>query len=158
MKKYKKQNDFGATIAEIIIVVAIVGVLASISSVSFYGFRSGQAIPNSVDEVASLLNEARSRTVSGNGGVQYGVHIQSTSTILFSGSSYSSTSTTNKMIALESLLRIASTTLTGGGSDIVFNKLTGETNQYGSFIIKNNSTTVGQKTITVSKTGLVSSN
>lgn len=158
MKKFKKETNSGMTLIEILVVVAIAVILTGIATLSFYNFHSGQSLPNTVDEVTSLLNEARSRTLSGDSGLQYGVHIQSTSTILFSGAAYSSTSTTNKIILNDSMVVIASTTLQGGGTDIIFNKLTGETNQYGTFIIKNSATAVGQKTITVSKTGLVSSN
>ena len=158
MNKSRENKNKGMTLFEVIGVVAIVGVMASIAALSFSNFHSGQSLPNTVDEVTSLLDQARSRTLAGDSGIQYGVHIQNDRAIFFSGGTYSSTSTTNITMLFDSLITIASTTLQGGGSEIIFNKLTGETNQYGSFIIKKTSTSNGQKTITVSKTGLVSSN
>ena len=158
MYKQKIENINGFTLFEVILVIAIIGIISSITFLSFSNFHSGQALPNTVDEVTALFDEARSSTLAGKGGIQYGVHLQSDRAILFAGTTYSSTSTSNKIILTDSLITIASTTLQGGGSDVLFNRLTGETGQYGTFIVKNTSTSVGQKTVTISKTGSVSSN
>ena len=154
----QKEKTAGFTLFELVLVIAVIGVMASIVVISFSGFRTGQTIPTAVDEITSLLQKAESDTLSGLGGNQYGVHLQSDRAVLFSGTTYSSTSTSNIAIINDSNIAIASTTLQGGGSEVLFNKLTGETADYGTFIVKNTSTAVGQKTITISKTGLVSSN
>jgi len=153
---YKYQT--GRTLIEILFVIVIIVVLAAIVALSFSGFKKGQALPTGVDEVVALLNEARSRTLAAENGLQYGVHLASDRAVLFNGTTYASGTSTNKTIMMDSTVTITSITLTGGGADVVFNKLTGETSQYGTLIVKNTSTTVGQKTITITKTGLISSN
>ena len=158
MNRFKKEITAGFTLIELILVIAIIAIMATIAALSFSGFHSGQAVPNTVNEATALLNEARSRTLAGDSGNQYGVHIQSDRVVLFTGTSYSSTSTTNKVILNDSTVTSASTTLQGGGSEVIFNKLTGETSDYGYFVVKQNSSTKIQKTITISQTGLVSSN
>ncbi len=146
------------TLIEVLTVLAITAILSAIVALSFSNFRKGQGLPNAVDEVMSLLNEAHSRTLSGENALQYGVHLQSDKAVLFVGTSYSSSASTNRPVSFISGITIASISLNGGGSDVVFNKLTGETSQYGTFIVKDSSTTVGQKTVTIVKTGLVSVN
>src|ERR1035437_6387790 len=109
MNKHKKEKINGFTLFEVILVIAIIGIISSITFLSFSSFHSGQALPNTVDEVTALLNEARSSTLAGKGGTQYGVHLQSDRAVLFAGTTYSSTSTSNKIILNDPLITIAST-------------------------------------------------
>ncbi len=138
--------------------VAIVGILSTVVGVKFSTFRETQLVSTSVEEVKALLNEARSRTQGSENATQYGVHLETQKAVLFTGAVYSSSTATNRIFAIDSKLAITSISLQGGGAEIVFSRLTGDTSQYGTFIIKRTSTTSGQKTVTVSKTGLVSSN
>jgi Tfp pilus assembly protein FimT len=154
----KKHAAAGAVLVQILIVVLMIGILVTIVTPRFAELRQAQAIPVGVDEIAAVLNEARSRTLSDESGLQYGVHFASSAATLFSGTTYSSSASTNKVVTIDSQLSISSISLNGGGSDVIFNKLTGETDDYGTLIVKRASTTTGQRTITISKTGLISTN
>lgn len=159
-KTIGQKNTKGSTLVETLVVVGIVMVIAGIVSLSFSSFRYGQALPNDVDDVTALLNEARSRTISGDAGAQYGVHFQSDRAVLFVGNTYVAGAVGNKTIIVNPMIIITSISLNGGGVDVVFNKLTGETSQYGTLVEKYNDGSINppNKTITISKTGLVSSN
>ena len=153
-----KHKEGGRTVMEVLFVLVIVGVLVGITALSFSGFKKGQSIPNAVEEVVSLLNEARTKTLAGENGDRYGVHLQGDRAVLFVGTTYSSGTSTNRPIMMPTTVTISSISLAGGGADVVFDALTGETAHYGTLIVKDSATTIGQKTITISRTGLISTN
>ena len=114
-----------------------------------------QALSNDEEQVIALLNEARSRTVSGDQNMQYGVHIQTNKVVLFQGTVFSDGIATNREVLFDSGNHAESISLGGGVSDAIFKKMTGETDGYGTFLLKNASGS-SQKTITITKVGLAS--
>lgn len=153
-QKYSK----GFSLPEILVGVAVMAIIATVIAMNVASFIQGQALNNAVDEVTALINDARTRTLSASGSNYYGVHLESTKATLFLGPTYSSGTATNKVYTLHSSIVLSSITLTGGGADVFFDPVNGDTNNYGTLIVKRSSTTAGQKTLTISKTGLVSSN
>lgn len=151
-------QERGAMLIQLLVTIVIIGVLTTIVSVSLSSARTSQALQNSVEEVISALSEARSRTLAGENDSQYGVHLESSRVVIFVGPSYSAGISTNKVVDLDSAIVLASIALNGGGSEVLFDQLTGDTNQYGTLIVKRSTTTEGQKTVTITKTGLASSN
>ena len=77
--------------------------------------------------------------------------------MLFAGTTYSSSATSNKEYDLDGATSITSISLAGGTSNMIFKKLTGDTDQYGTIVITS-SPGSATKTITVSKNGLVNGN
>lgn len=148
----------GFLLIQMILALVIVGILATTIFVSLSSGREKQALANAVEETLSAFSEARSRTIAGENNTQYGVHIGSSSVTIFQGSSYSSGASTNRVVSLDNAVTITSISLSGGGSDVIFSRLTGDTTQYGTLVVKRSSTTAGQKTITIGKTGIASSN
>ena len=150
----KKQKGF--TLIELILVVFIVGLMATVVIYNLAASRNSQILNNGEGDIVALINEARSRTVAAENNLQYGVHFETTKVELFSGTTYTSGALGNKKINLDSNVTIPSISLSGGASDVVFKKMTGETDVYGTIILKNTSNS-NQKTITISKTGIVNS-
>lgn len=148
----------GFSVIEILVTLAIVSILAVIISNRYSDFRETQSLSNTVEEVIALIDEAHSRTLAGDNATTYSVRLETNKAVLFVGTTYSSGASTNKTINIDSVVNLASITLAGGGQEIKFDALTGDTSQYGTFVVKLASSTTGQKTITVSKTGFVSSN
>ena len=77
--------------------------------------------------------------------------------IIFRGTTYDAGTSTNIVEQVLPLAEISSTSLNGGGNDIVFERLTGETDNYGTVFISIPGTTVSS-TITIYETGLVEKN
>ncbi len=146
----------GFTLVELLITLSIMGVIAGIVVGSFAGARSSQILQGATDETLATLAAARARALASRGGNRYGVHIASDAMTLFIGPVYQAATSTNEKYALDSSLEIASVSLAGGGSDIVFEKLTGKTNQYGSFVLRLKAEPVRAHTISVSATGVAS--
>jgi prepilin-type N-terminal cleavage/methylation domain-containing protein len=142
----------GFTLIEIIIVVVILAVLTAMALTSFSSFRQNQTLNSDTNKIVSVINEARSKTLSSQDFSQYGVHMESSRVILFKGAVYPSggISTTT----LSAILEISGISLNGGGSDIVFQKITGKTDQYGTLIIRVKADASKTKTINISSTGI----
>ncbi len=64
LKRFKKTNKKGFTLLELIIIFAISAIILSISVSSFGNFNSSQIFNGAVSDVVSVLNSARSRSIS----------------------------------------------------------------------------------------------
>ena len=148
----------GFTMLELVVVVAIVVLLASIIITSFSQFRNSKVLDTGVENTLSVLAKARGNTLSSKNAYQYGVHFEATQAVLFRGATYSSFDTNNEAALLDNALEISSISLTGGGSNVLFDRLTGKTNMNGTIVIRVKSDTSKTKTITINATGIASAN
>jgi Tfp pilus assembly protein FimT len=157
MRILKRKKNKGFMLIQLVIGIVVIGILSSVVALSLTENLHQQALDNSVDEVSALINEARSRTVAGDQGVAYGVHLEATQAVLFSGATYTPGDTSNWTVTLDRSIQIDSITLNGGGSEILFERLYGDTANDGTFIVKTLTGKYREKTVTVTKVGAVSS-
>lgn len=146
----------GFTISELLVVIAIAIVLFSIVVSSLSNFRNNSDLVTIAEEGISALLEARTRTLSAYNGAVHGVHFESGKFVLFQGAVYNPVDPLNKETLLPSTVTISTTTLAGGGQDVVFKRLTGDTDQYGTVrweLVSNSSIF---RIIEISQTGLSS--
>ena len=148
-------NKKGITSLEIIAVIAIIGVLSVIIVAPFSSFRSSKTLDTGVEEIVSLLNDARLSTLSSKGGFQYGVHFETSRIVLFKGTVFNDTDPNNKEILLNNTLEISNIALTGAGSDVVFERLTGKTSQDGTITLRIKNDPSKSVLITIQPTGVV---
>ncbi|MFA6251337.1 MAG: prepilin-type N-terminal cleavage/methylation domain-containing protein [Candidatus Paceibacterota bacterium] len=156
----KRKNNKGISLIEILIVIAIIGILSAIIVPSLSKFHNQQVLKNSAEDIFALLNEARNSTISSKNSNTYGVRFLSDRAILFPGEYYTD-STSNKQIDFDQAVEIPSTggvNLNTGGIDVIFTRLTGDTEKYGTIIIQLISDETQQKIINVSKIGMISVN
>jgi len=142
---------------EILIVIAIIGILIAISVTVFKRFNSLERISKDAELVVEVIRQARSRTVASEGAQVYGVHFESGSVTLFTGSTYSAGALDNQVYLLTVPNTISTITLSGGGSDVLFARLTGEATKNGTITLTSPQTP-RTKVVTIYKTGLVESN
>jgi len=124
-------RDSGFTLIEIIVAI---GVLAIVGSTLFIGFsRATEStdLKTSAFKAVDALQFARTRTIASLASSQYGVHF-----VLFRGATYNASDPDNIVYALSSRVEIADITLTGGGSDVVFDRITGKTAQNGTVTVR----------------------
>jgi prepilin-type N-terminal cleavage/methylation domain-containing protein len=144
----------GFTLIELVIVLAIIAILSAIVVTGFSSFRNAQAFDRDVEMIVSFLNEARTQTLSSKNASAYGVHFASTAATLFTAPTYTSGAEGNKEYVFLGHDTMLTLSLTGGANEIVFERLTGETDQNGTIVVS--SAASGRtKTITIHETGLV---
>lgn len=147
----------GFTLLELLIVVAVLAVLSAIVFSSFSAFRNSKVLDTAVEDVLTALSQARGDTLASKDGLQYGVHLQADKAVIYQGATYSSSDPNNQNVVLDGALEITSITLTGGGQNVLFDRLTGKTSQNGTFVIRVTNDTAKTRTITVNGTGVASS-
>ena len=128
----------GFTIIELLVVVATSAVLLAISAGVFLTINKRGDVDSEARKLKSVLNLARNQTVASEGSQSFGVHIDDSLNeyILFPGSSFDSIHPDNETFTLPSQISISSVELNGGGNDVIFNRLTGSTVQYGHIILE----------------------
>ena len=131
-----KVQKNGITAIELLIAAAIIITLGAVIASVFHNFRDPIELNSAAEEGVSMLNDARSRTLSSKNAQQYGIHFASSSAVLFRGSAYSASDTNNEESIFPTGAEISCVALNGGGTDLVFDRLTGLTNDYGAVIFR----------------------
>jgi Tfp pilus assembly protein FimT len=156
-----KQKTFymqGITTIEILIVLAVLGILFSVVTPQFSKIRENQVLKSAVQDVASSLHKARSQTLSSIDSSSYGVHLQADKVIIFKGDTFIEEDASNEEIAIIDPASISDVTLSGvsgSSGDIYFERLSGAPSESGTLTLTTGSFS---KTITISATGAVSVN
>ena len=145
----------GFTILEILFVVAIMALVVTIITFSLSKLNASQALDKSATLVISILDEARSLTLSSKNDSQYGVYFEDSQLTLFQGATYSSSDPANVVTSLHSLVGLRNVTLSGGGTSVVFKRLTGNTDETGTVEVFLKASPASFYTITISVTGIV---
>ncbi len=155
MKNFYKK---GITILEIIIVIAVVGILARVVYPQLVKIKQTQVLKNASEDIISASNKAKSETLASLDSYNYGIHFQVDKIIIFRGTSYVSNDANNEIIDIISPASISTISLSGGGTDFYFNRQSGTPNKNGSVVVSIAGDSNLTKTITISATGSLSVN
>ncbi|HEY4476804.1 MAG TPA: prepilin-type N-terminal cleavage/methylation domain-containing protein [Candidatus Paceibacterota bacterium] len=154
---YKLKADQGFTILEFLVVISIIVLVATIIIIPFKQFRDNQVLDNTVNDVLAVLADARGKTLSSEGDSQYGVNFVSDLATLFKGDTFLGAGTLgNEEIEINYPATLSTISLTGGGSSIVFERLTGTTANSGTIVISLSNSEPQTRTIIISSAGVVS--
>ncbi|MFH1938521.1 MAG: type II secretion system protein, partial [Patescibacteria group bacterium] len=124
-------KKYGFVLIELIIVIAIMVFLLGAVIVSYRSFEKRTELENTARNILITLELAQNKTLASENDSQYGVHFESDKYILFKGDAYESGSPDNEINQLSNRLEIYNINLTGSGSDIIFQRINGNTNQDG---------------------------
>jgi len=150
-------NKKGISLIEVITVIAIIGILTVLVVPPLSDFKNRQLIRSTTEELSGFIQETRSKTLSSHDSLAYGVHFDEDQVVQFSGSTYVSGDSDNIVFPIVSNITVSDISLAGGGDNIFFERLTGQTDEYGTITL----TLIvsgAQKTISVSALGIVNSN
>ena len=148
-----RDSHAGFTVIEILITVAIIGVLSALVIPYFNSFLTRNELKNESLKMVDMLRRARGQAMSGQDDSQWGVHFESGKYVLFRGTSYSVSDSFNEEISLPAVLTISTINLNGGGSNAVFSKIRGETSQFGTTTISNDISET--KNIVINSAGMI---
>jgi type II secretory pathway pseudopilin PulG len=152
---FQKSATKGITILEIIVIISILMILttASVSNLSTY--RSKQVLNGESAQVLSILNKARSQTLASKSQLSYGVRIEADRVTFYPGPTFASVPASHEEYILHHTLGITDIALNGGGSDVLFDRLTGEAPAYGTFRISFTEDATQYHIISISQTGFI---
>jgi len=147
----------GFTLMEVLIAIGIVIVLTTLVGFSFSAYRKSSDVTAVTDSLLSYLKEARADTLSSKSDSSWGVHIETSRIVIFKGASFTNGAPGNRQTTLPNTTQISSISLTGGGSDVLFKRLTGETDQNGTIVIQSVADSSVTSIVTIQPTGTASS-
>ena len=145
----------GFTLIEIIIAISIMVLLISVSIVSYRYFEKSTELEKTTQKIISILKLAQAKTIASDEASQYGVHFESNKFILFKGSEYQLGSENNKIYNIPNRLEIYNINLSGEGSDIIFQRINGGTEQNGNIGLRIISNPSELKTINIKSSGVI---
>ena len=148
-------NTRGWTLLESMLVVGIIGIVMSIGFLSYGKFVTEARKDEFSEEIVSVLREAKKKTLARENGFAYGVHLEQNSFTLFRAPAYIENDPENELHSVPANFQIASISLAGGGDEVVFLPLNGETNTHGSFVIEHNTGLTTPVTIRIYETGVI---
>ncbi len=155
MKNFYKK---GITLLEVLMAVAILGIIVSVALPQFSKIKENQVLQNTTQEILSALRQAQSQSLASVSLGEFGVHFQKDQIVIFKGQSFSAGAMDNNVIDIVSPANISNVTFSGLSSetgDIYFSRLSGVPNKNGTITV---STPSNSKTITLSATGTASVN
>ncbi len=146
----------GLTIIEVLVALGILTLLAGVVLGVFPAYRRSVNLNTAVETGTVLLAKARTRTLASVGATRHGVHFETSRMVLFRGATYNALDPANEVADLPNGVEIFSITLNGGGVDVVFDRLTGGTNSFGTVTLRSSADPEKTKVLTILKTGSVS--
>ena len=129
------RNVQGFTFLELIISIGVLVLLVSLGLASLFQSRNLREVTAVGHNVLAVVRQAQAKTIAAEENAQWGVRLETDRYILFRGASYAGSPFT-QIYPLPVYLEIVNINLTGGGAEIVFNRLDGRTNQPGSFEVR----------------------
>ncbi len=149
----RNPQQVGLTFLESLFGVAIVLMLVALALWPFHRLRDEQLLKGAAEDVLALLHNARAQTLAGQAESQYGVHFENDTIILFRGSSYPGV--TEATVNLDPRVTLGVIQLSGGATDVVFQRLTGATAQTGSVVVELADDASKRRVIEIYSTGLI---
>lgn len=127
------------TLIEILVIIGIMLILMALAIPAYRTFRSQTDLNNSAEEIINILRLAQSKTLASEGASQYGVYFdQATSPdryTLFKGESYELRDIAlDRVYDLSKDIEIEINLI--GGSEVVFNRIIGDTSQSGNLSLR----------------------
>ncbi len=127
-KNFSSENGFSWL--EIIITIAILGIILVLLLPSFNLFKKQNSLDIASSEILETLSLAQSKTLASEEASVWGINFSSNQFTLFKGESFIPDNPNNEIHLLPANVIFSEISLNGGDS-IIFNRLTGATNSYG---------------------------
>lgn len=144
----------GFTLVELLLALSILGVIAVITLTAFQGVLTSQALTRGVHDVASIIEDARKRTMAGENDIAYGVVIATTTVTLVRAPEYDVSSSTSVVFNLPSAIELQSAILST--TTITFDPLTGDASEVVELMYAHKRSTTTTRGVTIESSGLVS--
>lgn len=128
----------GFTFIELLIVLGIMSIIALVALPFFSNSISRNDLQTSAWQLANDLRRARSAAMAAQSNSAWSVHLQSDRHVLFVGTTYNASDPNNLITLLPATITLSAITLNGGGSDVRFSKIKGQTTDFGTITVMDN--------------------
>jgi len=142
---YLKYNNKGFSLVEVIIVVAILTLLLSISDSIYSNVRASTNLKIAGDSIVQALRSTKTNASIGKNDSKWGVKTLVNKIVIFKGVDY-----TSRDIAYDQIINLPNGVVASGLDEFIFEKVTGNTINTGDIIITNSS---GSKNIGINGKG-----
>ncbi len=133
------------TLIEFLIVIGVLAIVLVVS-VSAFSFLTKKSDLDSLrDNIVSALQLAKNKTLASEKANQYGIYFDISTDpdqyVIFQGDNYASRNISfDEINKFSKTTRISAVNFNGIGSEVVFNRLNGATNNYGSIVLASTKT------------------
>ena len=148
-------KNSGFSLIELLVVMAIFTLVAGIIMPNFNFFQRQSALDATGQEIISALKLAQNKTLASENRTSFGVYFTDNGYTIFEGAAYYPSSPNNDVRVINPSLKISEIN-PGGGNAVVFDRLTGNTANYGTIKIEQTSDAAKNKTIFIDSSGLIS--
>lgn len=138
----------GYTLVELLLTVALITILATISAGFYARFINQNGQANTVDRIVGSLRKAQTYAMSGKNNSSFGVSFNSSKIYLYQGPSFAA-----RNAAFDETFDVPGSVAVTGLTEINFTKITGAPNTAGAVFVTSNNDT---KTLTVNSLGVAS--
>ena len=142
----------GFSLLEIIFMFAVLFVITAIVVGGFLAFKRGSELTLANEHILSQLTEAKTRTLAAQDNAAWGAHLETDRVILFK-ESFVAENPENEITTLPESVEINAIALVGGGHDVIFKRLTGETDHAGTITLRLKNDPDKTRMITIESTG-----
>ncbi|MBL7159121.1 type II secretion system protein [Candidatus Microgenomates bacterium] len=140
------KKDSGFSLFELLIVMAIMGILAALLSPFLSRFLFQYRLADTTDKFVKTLRKAQNYTFTGKEDSEWGVHYESGQLVLFKGNVYGEDHSFDEEFGVSPSLNIS------GWNDIAFSKIRGKPS---SGLTVSITSTAGSRTIILNEEGMV---
>lgn len=126
-------QEKGFTLFEILLALGIFALIAAVAVFLPPTLKESVDLDGQSRQIIEVLNIGQSNAKSRFKQSSWGVHLEGDHYVLFKGESYSPDDASNQIYYLAGGLEISNIKLNGGGQDIVFEELSGQTQKFGDF-------------------------
>lgn len=148
-------GEKGASFIEVILVAAILSVMILITTPQWQSLSDEINLKDAVQLVEAKIKFAKNQSLAALNDNNYGIHFDANAVTLFTGSTYSAIDPANVVYNLPDGVEIYNISL-GGGSDLVFSRLTGVSASSGTFGMRIANRPAKNKLVYVNNQGQVS--
>lgn len=157
-----KSKVHSFTLVELLVIIGIIIILIAIAVPNLSFFQRESELINNSEEIINILKLAQNKTLASENASQWGVYFDNTTLphqfILFKGGSFSSRdSAFDENHKLPETIEISQINL-AGGKEVVFNRISGETNQAGNLTLRLISNPSKTQTIYIDSSGQIGLN
>ncbi|MEK7545909.1 MAG: hypothetical protein AAB554_02420 [Patescibacteria group bacterium] len=132
----------GFSALELVLVVALFGVIVAVTTVPLYSFQTRNALEDGLTGVVDVIRRAETQALSGHFGDRWGVHFSETDGCalpttkyhIFRGASFTSATDTLDTFDLPSNVTVTGVDV-GGGCDVTFTRFHGAAASTGSITL-----------------------